>query len=172
MSDYEIPEPSKDPVSALVVYYKVLKGVEYDDRGWDRIHFPRCLRASKSLLEICKDYEQSKRCIDELASKFSEIDCSWSLETIVKHAHEWRQRRGKKNDIQSRKRFFDALAQQRANGTTKTKGDVVTGGQILGPLRNLQVFQSDDGTQERGRDSKDGSVGEGPQQDSLEAKEA
>ena len=54
--DYEIPEPSKDPVSALVIYYKVMRGFEFDDRAWDKIHFPRCMRAAKELLSICGEF--------------------------------------------------------------------------------------------------------------------
>jgi len=166
---YEIPEPMKNPIASLVVFYKVLKEVEYDDKCWDRVHFGRCSKAAKELLGICGGFDIAKRCLEELSTKFTEIGCDWKLETVVSHAHDWKVRR-KGNDKSVRQRFSDALAKQRAADEDKSQRTSFTAGEMLNTLGNLTIIGRSNGSQGGGTDNSDGEVGRGVQPSGLEEK--
>jgi hypothetical protein len=169
---YPIPEPTELPIQAIVIFYKVLKGVEYDDRLWDKKHFARNMASAQDLIEICKDYEQAKRCIEDLSGKYESIQFSWTLETIVKNAHEWKNRRGKNNDKQSRQRFFDALAKQRAARPSANQRNVASAGEILESLGVIHFVRGNSGQEDGKPDSGHGEPGTGLRPDSVEEEKA
>lgn len=169
---YEIPNPKEEPIKAIVLYFKVLSGTEFDDRSWDKVHFGRCMRGAKLLLEVCGTFEIAKRCLEDLSEKFGELGISWTLETVVKHSHEWKQRRGKNNDKQIRARFFDALALQRTIDENKKQGKLTSAGEILATIRDFEVLQSGIGYEGSDGDSTDGSPGNPIQRHRVEEKEA
>ena len=156
--EYRIPEPTKEPGKALVIFFKVLKGVEFDDRVWDKRHFARNMDSAKDLLEICKSFDAAKRCLEELSKKFDELGLTWTFETITKHAHDWKQRRGKGNDTKSRQRFLDALTRQRSDRAFEIKG-TLNGAQMVDSLRDFGIISYEGGAEERIGDSGDGSLG-------------
>lgn len=170
MNAYQIPEPSENPAAALVMFYKITRGIEYDDRIWDRKNFGRFMASASDLLEICKTYEEAKKCLEELASKFAATDLSWTFETIVKHSFDWKQKRGKRNDAEVRKRFHNALLQQRSDNAAPVKGELTSAGQILGSLGIIKVIGDSNGNQRGSGDTPDGGIGKRVEPDSLEKK--
>lgn len=171
MSAYLIPEPSENPAAALVMFYKITRGIEYDDRIWDRKNFGRFMASASDLLEICKTYEEAKKCLEELSAKFSATDLSWTFETIVKHSFDWKQKRGKRNDAEIRKRFHNALLQQRSDNASPVKGELTSAGQILESVGVLKVIGNAVGGQVGSGHSQDGGVGKRVEPDTVEAKE-
>lgn len=169
---YEIAEPKKNPIGALVILYKISKGVEFDDKTWDKIHFKRCAKAAKDLLEICQTFDMSKKCLEELSKNFIEIECNWKLETVVSHAYDWMLKRSQRNDKQVRQRFLNAVAEQRSNLENKKQGTLASAGEILGSLGNLEVFRDTDGSKDGSGDSKDGGTGKGIPPAGMEEKTA
>lgn len=169
--EYRIPEPEEHPDAAIVVFYKVTKGFEFDDRVWDKTHFGRCRKAAKDLLQVCGTFEIAKRCLEQTAERFSEIGCDWSLETVLKHSHEWMIRRKGKHDFKSRERFLNALTQQRASGALEIKG-TLNGAQMVDALGSLTVIPSEGGAERRIGNKSDGGSGTGLGPEDLEAKEA
>lgn len=169
---YEIPEPESNPLAALVMNYKLIKEVEYDDRVWDKRNWGRSMAAAKDLLEICKIYEMSKRCLEELSKHFNDSNLSWTFETVTKHAHDWKNKQRGQHDRKIRQRFLDDLARQRTERESKKKGEVVTGRTILGPLGNLEVFQCSSGDKITGIDGTNGSYGKRVEPERMEEKEA
>ena len=167
MNDYLIPEPTKQPIQSLVIFYKVLKGIEYDDRLWDKTHFARNMSAAQDLIEICTSYNTAKKCIEMLSTQYDAKDLSWTLETIVKNSHEWLNK-GKRNDNKVRQRFFDALAKQRSGAINPKQGEVASSGEILSTLRNLQAFGDFLGDQGGTGDSPDGRNRKRMEQNHLE----
>lgn len=168
--DYQLPNPEDNPTASLVIYYKVLKGVEYDDRSWDKIHFARCSKAAKELFEICTSFEIAKRCLEDLAKKFDEIGCSWKLETVVSHSHEWKIRRGK-NDGKVKQRLFDAIAKSRSDHALEAKGSFITGGEIINGLGVIEFVRDNLGSEVPGRNSENGGTGKRIPPDRVEKKE-
>lgn len=119
MSEYKIPDSKTEPLKCLVISYKMLMGAEYDDRAWDSIHFSRAGKSAKVLLEICGSLRVADSCMVEVAQKFEEAGLPWTLETIVRHAHEWvnKKRGGLGADVNARRaRFFKAAAERRGSG--------------------------------------------------------
>jgi hypothetical protein len=169
MSEYKIPEPKENPAGALVMFYKITKGVEYDDRIWDRKNFGRCMASATDLLEICKTYEEAKKCLEELAEKFIKTDLSWTLETIVKHSFDWKQKKGDKNGFQNRKRFLNALTKQRSDNADPVKGTLLSAGQILDTLGNLQVIGNKLRIENGSGSRSDGGAGKQMEPSALEA---
>lgn len=172
MSDYRIPIPEKEPIAALVMLYKISRGVEFDDRSWDIVHWPRSMRDAKKLLAICGDYETSKRCLTDIAEQFSSGGLRWFFSTVVSHAHDWKLENGGKKDVkQVRTRFLNSLNEQRANSAIAFEG-TVSGPALLGPLRDLRIIQPENGNEIRsGVELRDGD-GKGPRKTDLEEKAA
>lgn len=141
------------------MYYKISKGVEYDDRTWDKINWGRCARSSKGLIEVLKTYEMAKRCLDEIREGLEKQGLNWTLETILKHSHDWILSKGEKNERKVRQRFLDAVAQQRSNNADKTKGTLISAGEVLDSLRNLKVIGDAIGSQDGSTDNDDGKLG-------------
>lgn len=137
--EYPIPEPSKEPIKSIVIYYKVLKGVEYDDRVWDKCHFGRYSKSGKFLLQICGSFKLAKECIDEVSANLEEGGLSWTLETIVSKSHEWMNKQRGKDANKSRKRFLDALTRQRSDNALEIKGEEPS--QDIGSMGNIHVIQ-------------------------------
>lgn len=168
MKPYPIPEPTENPVAALVIFYKVTKGIEYDNRVWDKIHFARCMKAAKDILMALESFETSKKCIEELSDRFNSNSLTWSLETIVKHAFDWKLEQGEKKNVkQAKSRFLHQLNEQRANGATSLNG-TKTGPALLAPLRDFGIIQPDSGDEDRRRMEVRGGVGEGTRETDLE----
>lgn len=158
--EYEIPQPIKEPAKSLVIFYKVSKGIEYDDRLWDKKHFGRSMVSASELLEICKGFGPAKKCIQEIAARFDELGMSWTLETIVKQAHDWQVKRGIRNDAQIRKRFYDAVVKQRTNREGQDNGGPITAGEVLGSLGNLENLLDTSWGEERSADPVNGEIGD------------
>lgn len=156
---YRIPNPKTDPIKAIVVYYKVLKGIEFDNRDWDEENFLRHIPPAKKLLKNCKSFELAKKCLEEFSEMFSSLGRYWSLDAVVKHSFDWMIKRGGVNDKQVRTRFFDAVAKSRPSYTNQAEGISLTSGEMLNSLRNLEVLQPENGTQRREADSANGSSG-------------
>ncbi len=77
-------------VQKIVLAYKVTKGFKKDDKGWDALNFKRFTKSAKQLVDYFKEPKLAVQCIVELADKFNEKNLDWTLETIVKHAADWK----------------------------------------------------------------------------------
>lgn len=85
-------------VQKIVLAYKVAKGFEFEDKGWDKLNFKRCSKSAKQLIGYFKDYRTAIICIDELSKDFNQKGLEWTIETIVKHASVWQlKKQGDKN---------------------------------------------------------------------------
>jgi len=71
-------------------------------KSWDKANFSRCAKQTKLLLEIFHLDETATKdelltisdCMEEVYEKMKKAGLSCTLETVVKHAHEWRQENG------------------------------------------------------------------------------
>lgn len=156
---YRIPDPAKDPIGGIVMFYKALKKhIPFDDVAWDKQHWPRCAKAAKSLLTICETYEASKACIDELAEGMEEANRSWSLETVVRWAHEWKVKHaGRDYGATNSARFFDAVAKQRTDRKFEEFRKNSTDGEISNGARGYPRLQDHTETHNGGAREGDGS---------------
>lgn len=149
--EYRIPEPKENPTAALVMYYKaVLKQTPYADRTWDKKHWSRTSKAAADLLSICGSYEAARACLDKVSDDLK--DKSWTFETIVRWAHEWKAKQGGKDyGATNSASFFSAVAKQRSKTKFEGLRKSSSPGEILDVVRNMQKLshppgEGDDGT--------------------------
>jgi len=81
----------------IVVAYKMLKGFNQDDREWDKLNFGRYMKSAKQLSTYFKgDWDTLKKCLISKSEDFNNAHLSWTLETVVKHAPDWKLKHDKK----------------------------------------------------------------------------
>lgn len=144
--EYRVPIPEKDPAGALVMAYKLAKGVAYDDRTWDK-KWGRWAKAAADLLAVCgNDFKLAVRCLDEKGKELEKAGCNWTLETIVTHSHDWKNKQGGKvYGTDDRQRFSRALAEARAKERAPETGGLVASGEILAGVRGIPPLQLKNG---------------------------
>jgi hypothetical protein len=96
---YRLPDPDKNPEAFLVLLYKTLKKVEYNNREWDKLYFARCMKRTKQLLEcLNNDVRKASQCLQDLKDKFEGEGLSWTIETVIQYCFEWKSDFDKVND--------------------------------------------------------------------------
>ena len=92
----KIRKDSDHPVHRIVRGWKKLIGMPADDKTWDNEHFARCCKPAKHLLDTFgQDYDMTAECIVSVYENLAEKKgLMVTLETIAKHAHEWRESHG------------------------------------------------------------------------------
>jgi hypothetical protein len=87
----EYPPPKTD-VQKVVMAFKLSMGVPKDDRDWDGVYFRRYSRAAGDLLTLFrKDVGRVADCIEAVSGALTRKGLSWTPETIVKHASDWKE---------------------------------------------------------------------------------
>ena len=96
---YRLPDPEKQPESFLVILYKTLKKVEFNDRAWDRHYFARCMKRTQELLEVLRgDVRMAAQCMQDLKERFEADGTHWTIETIVQYSFEWKSEHERRSD--------------------------------------------------------------------------
>jgi hypothetical protein len=96
---YRLPDPQKQPDSFLVILYKTLKSIPYDDRAWDKLYFARGMKRTGELLEVFKGNVQlAAECMKGLKERFEGDGLSWTIETVIQYSFEWRSQNTAVND--------------------------------------------------------------------------
>jgi hypothetical protein len=114
---YKLPDPQKEPAAFLVLLYKTLKRVQFDDRTWDKLFFGRCMKRMTELLEIMHgNAGAAGLCVKELAEKFNDAGLDYTLETVIAHSYEWRAERGKTTDRECLKALLGAYVSENGSG--------------------------------------------------------
>lgn len=141
----EIPDPAKDPIKSLVVWFKVLKEIPWDDLRWDHDWMPVYMPMAKELLERCEGrYEMAYGCLDHYGTDWQKKGLSkWGFDGIIKRALEWTasHKKGDDHGQSNFTRFFSALDRQRESrkgaelrGASETVSrlvrDAAPGGQV------------------------------------------
>lgn len=74
----------------VVKAYKLLQGYPKDDSGWDKLNFARCCKPAKQLLDFLGGWEPAVDCLQDIYEKFTGRGLTVTLETVVRHASEWK----------------------------------------------------------------------------------
>lgn len=170
--EYRIPEPKEDPTGAIVMYYKaVKKGIPYDDRSWDKQHWPRSAKAASDVLKICGSYEAARACVDHVVDDMVRAGRTWTLETVLRWAHEWKSKQGGKDyGATNSARFFGAVAKQRSEAQFENLRKLSSPGEVLDSLRDMPKLPHQTGEGHNGTAGKpDGGAVAGVRETALEA---
>lgn len=114
---YPLPDPRIRPDSFLTLLYKTMKGVEFDDRVWDREYFARCNKRTATLLEnLGGDVQAAAKCMQDLKEKFEGDDINWTIETLVAYSFEWKATHQHRSDRDCLLRFLGEFAKEERIG--------------------------------------------------------
>lgn len=102
-NDIEELEKKLTPIQRLVeAWKKVIDLPESEYNGWDRVNFARHAKTAKSLMEvfncpkdpITSDLEPIVQCMIDVHGHLTKAGLNCTLETIIKHSHDWRMKNG------------------------------------------------------------------------------
>lgn len=84
---------TSDPLAKVIRCYKILRGVDKDDRTWDAGHWADSVTPAQRILEVFGgDWRAAVGYMQEQAEKFTADKLSWKFETLVKYADEYKAR--------------------------------------------------------------------------------
>lgn len=89
-----LPEPLRN----LLLCFKATQGYESSHAEWDRVCIKRYANDAADLLALFDgNWKLAVQCIAEVGGRLSDIQRSWTLDTIIKHAPEWRSQNARQN---------------------------------------------------------------------------
>lgn len=78
-------------VQKLVLGFKAVMGVDPEDKGWDAVYFRRYSKPASELLKLFGgEGPKAADCIDAVVQALEKRGLSWTPETVVKHAGDWK----------------------------------------------------------------------------------
>lgn len=86
-------------IQQIVLSFKEASGYPVDDKAWDSLNFSRCSKPAKSLLDFFGAAEDAAACVRGLSEEFTKKNLAFTLETIVKHASNWKRDNNKKEFV-------------------------------------------------------------------------
>jgi hypothetical protein len=84
------PYEVKTDIQAIVVAYKTALGFAQDDRVWDAGNFARASKTAAVLLRELQGRETAIQAIQGVAAWARAAGLSWTIETVLKRAADWR----------------------------------------------------------------------------------
>ncbi len=76
---------TKTNIQELIEFYKVVTGVQADDKGWDRVMFAKLTVPARTILSMCNnDIEMAKEIVNNGRRYFERKGWKWTLFTIAK----------------------------------------------------------------------------------------
>lgn len=77
-------------IRRIVSVYKMVSGYDKDDKLWDRLNYSRCSKMARNLLNFFGNWENAADCVQEIYEKFTSDGLTVTMETIQKHAADWK----------------------------------------------------------------------------------
>lgn len=151
---YPLPDPKTEPKKCLVLSYKSRKGVEYDNRSWDKANFGRAMAAATNLIGLCGDLASAESCLNDISTEYDAKGLSWTLETVARNAADWLTKNGRTNANTSRAGLRRAIAERKSTSGDHEGLVQITAGAIPNTIRDRAPTQ--DGDQ---KDRDDGAGG-------------
>jgi len=86
--------PIEPEVMKIIMAFKIKKGFKKDDTAWDDLNVERYRDPAASLLKYFGNYKEAVHCIDKIANDMDFKKLSWSFDTVLKWAADYRLNRG------------------------------------------------------------------------------
>lgn len=80
----------REDLRKVVTVFKMVTGYDKEDKAWDRLYFSRYMKPAKQLLEFMGNWRDAGDCIQDIYERFTAEGLTVTLETIIKHAAEWK----------------------------------------------------------------------------------
>ncbi len=82
--------PPMSDIQKVVTVFKLCQGVDQNDKAWDKIYFGRFAKPAKELIVLLGSWRAAGDCIQDVYEKLTGKGLTVTLETVIKHATEWR----------------------------------------------------------------------------------
>jgi len=137
---YKHPDKTSDPIGAVVMAFKTLKGVAPENRDWDKRFWARWVKDAKEIVNAIGGVDNAISFLKYHSEKLSRANYSWNLRTIADRAIEWKARQ--KDGADPSQRVFNPHVETgageesgglRAETSAGAILDAVRGGKSLAP---------------------------------------
>lgn len=115
MCGQKVDKILKEDLIKVIMGFKMVQGFRKDDKAWDKMYFRRFSRSAKELLEFFGNWKDAIDCIQDTYEKFKEVGLTVTLETVCKHAGEY------KKDMQEKMGRSDGILPVPGNGNEQIK---------------------------------------------------
>lgn len=88
---------NREELRQIIKGWKILTGIDPDDKNWDRVHFPRLSKSAKSLLCLF-GFDGAIDCMEYVFNHMKKENLDCTLETIVKRSDLYRERIAKRGN--------------------------------------------------------------------------
>lgn len=79
------------PLDFVVLGYKKIKGFEFDDKGWDKRHYPRAAKTAKLILELFDgNWEKAVDYMCNFSIDYQMKRLDFTIETMYRNYDDWR----------------------------------------------------------------------------------
>lgn len=80
-------------IQRIVLGWKILSGIPVEDKAWDKVHFARCSRSAKALIDLFGNHSEALNCMEFVFKELTAKSLTCTIETVVKHSDRYRKAR-------------------------------------------------------------------------------
>ena len=92
-SDNPKPEKKLTDIQKVVLMWKLLHGIDKDNKGWDKVYFARFSRTAKNILLVFNgDLGAVADFLDWFVEYFQAKNLDYTFETTMNHVHTYQRR--------------------------------------------------------------------------------
>jgi len=91
---------SREDIQKVIRGWKIVSGIQSDDKDWDKVFYPRYTRTAKHLLLLFRNVGEALDCIEYVFNDCKKNRLSCSFETVVKRADTLRYQLDKKESYE------------------------------------------------------------------------
>lgn len=73
-------------IQKVIEGWKVLTGIDRNDKGWDKVHYPRYAKSAKSLLTLFGSVDRAWECMEHVYNELRSKKLECTIETVVKRS--------------------------------------------------------------------------------------
>ena len=88
---YTEPKANQNELRQIMKGWKILTGIDPNDKAWDKVHFSRLSKSAKNLLNLF-GYDGAIDCMEFVFNHMKKINMDCTLETIVKRSDLYREK--------------------------------------------------------------------------------
>jgi hypothetical protein len=88
-----IEKVNREDLRKVVLGWKILTGIDPNDKAWDQVHFPRVAKSAKNLL-ILFGLDGALDCMEYVFNHMKKNKMDFTIETIVKRSDLYREKIG------------------------------------------------------------------------------
>lgn len=82
----------KKQIEMIINAWKISRGIDLTDKAWDKQYYPRYAKSSGELLDFMGSVGDAIDCMEYLMKGFKKNGLSFTMETIVKRAEDYKYR--------------------------------------------------------------------------------